>query len=197
MKQIDSYILEKLKIDNETEVGEGTNYVHPDDKDAEDVCNNLKANITMFCKYRNGANNVGKIKIMLGDGHYFIKPASAKNIYDELPEDANVSISLIKELANLGLGDSYVIDEYEDKIDTSSRINNLKRRFHYFLFNEFGMIFKDKKEANKELRQAKEKNKVSTRYRFKVITIEEASKMESSIYGDSIREINFFNKTFF
>lgn len=197
MKQIDSYILEKLKIDNETEVGEGTNYVHPDDKDAEDVCNNLKSNITMFCKYRNGANNVGKIKIMLGDGHYFIKPASAKNIYDELPEDANVSISLIKELANLGLGDSYVIDEYEDKIDTSSRINNLKRRFHYFLFNEFGMIFKDKKEANKELRQAKEKNKVSTRYRFKVITIEEASKMESSIYGDSIREINFFNKTFF
>lgn len=195
MKQIDSYILEKLKIDNKTEVGEGTNYIHPDDKDAEDVCNNLKANITMFCKYRNGVNNVGKIKIMLGDGHYFIKPASAKNIYDELPEDANVSTSIIKELANLGLGDSYVIDEYEDRIDTSSRINNLKRRFHYFVFNEFGMIFKDKKEANKELRQAKEKNKVSTRYRFKVITIEEASKMESSIYGDSIREVNFFNKT--
>ena len=68
-------------------------------------------------------------------------------------------------------------------------------RFHYFVFNEFGMLFKDKKEANKELREAKEKNKVSTRYRFKVITIEEASKMESSIYGDSIREINFFNKT--
>ena len=192
MKQIDSYILEKLKIDNETEVGEGTNYIHPDDKDAEDVCNNLKVNITMFCKYKNGANNVGKVKIMLGDGHYFIKPATAKNVYDELPEDANVSASLIKELADLGLGDSYVIDEYEDRIDTSSRINNLKRRFHYFVFNEFGMIFKDKKEANKELREAKEKNKVSTRYRFKVITIEEASKMESSIYGDSIREINFF-----
>ena len=34
-----------------------------------------------------------------------------------------------------------------------------------------------------------------TQYRYKVITIEEASKMESSIYGDSIREINFFNKT--
>lgn len=195
MKQIDSYILEKLKIDNETEVGEGTNYIHPDDKDAEDVCNNLKVNITMFCKYKNGANNVGKVKIMLGDGHYFIKPATAKNVYDELPEDANVSASLIKELADLGLGDSYVIDEYEDRIDTSSRINNLKRRFHYFVFNEFGMIFKDKKEANKELRQAKQENKVSTRYRFKVITIEEASKMESSIYGDSIREINFFNKT--
>ena len=195
MKQIDSYILEKLKIDNETEVGEGTNYIHPDDKDAEDVCNNLKVNIKMFCKYQNGANNVGNVKIMLGDGHYFIKPATAKNIYDELPEDANVSASLIKELADLGLGDSYVIDEYIDRIDTSSRINNLKRRFHYFVFNEFGMIFKDKKEANKELRQAKEENKVSTQYRFKVITIEEASKMESSIYGDSIREINFFNKT--
>lgn len=191
MKNIDLYINEKLHLNKGIEVIEGTNYVHPDDNDAEELCKSFKTDEVMYCKYENGRNNVGKVKLMLGDGHFYIKPNSAKRVTEALPDTPRVSYYLLEELFKAGLGDSYVINAYTTRTDTSSRINNLKRKYHHFYLGELGMIFKDKKEANSILREAKDKYYLSGSYKYKVISIEEASKMKSDVHGDHIEDIKF------
>ena len=199
MKQINTYITEKFKIDKDIKVldYESENdiqYVHPDDKDAENACKSFKTNEVMYCKYTNGRNNVGVIKLMLGDGHFYIKPTTAKSINEPLPDSPLVSQYILKDLVKVGLGDSYIINAYQSRIDTSSRINNLKRTYHYFYFGENGMIFKDKKEANSILKDAKQNYIFSSQYRYKLITIEEAANMKGSVHGDVIEDIKFIQK---
>lgn len=201
MKQINTYITEKFKIDKDIKVLDDesendTQYVHPDDQDAENACKSFNTNEVMFCTYTNGRNNVGKIKLMLGDGHFYIKPATAKNINDKLPDTPYVSQDVLNDLVKVGLGDSYIINAYQSRIDTSSKINNLKRTYHYFYLGENGMIFKDKKEVNSILNAAKYDYtyRLSGQYKYKIITIEEASNMKGSVYGDSIGNVKFIQK---
>lgn len=191
MINLNSYLIEKLVIDKDVEPGGTTNYIHPGDRDEKQACDTFKTDDVMYCKYQNGRNNVGKVKLMLGDDHFYIKPGDTKKITDKLPDTPHVSHFLLQDLVKVGLGDSYIINAYQSRVDTSSRINNLKRTYHYFYFGENGMIFKDKKEANTILKAAKQDYKLSGEYRYKVITIEDAANMKGSIYGDSIEDIKF------
>ena len=199
MKLINNYIFEKFKIDKDIKVSDDesendSQYIHPDDKNAEDACKSFDTNEVMYCKYANGTNHAGKIKLMLGDGHFYIKPVSAKNINDPLPDSPLVSQYALKDLVKVGLGDSYIINAYQSRIDTSSKINNLKRTYHYFYLGKNGMIFKDKKETNVILKAAKQDFKLPGQYKYKIITIEDAANMKGSIYGDSIEDIKFIQK---
>lgn len=201
MKKINSYIIEKFKIDKDIKVSNDesendSQYIHPDDKNAEDACKSFDTNEVMYCKYANGTNHAGKIKLMLGDGHFYIKPATAKNINDPLPDSPLVSQYALKDLVKVGLGDSYIINAYQSRIDTSSKINNLKRTYHYFYLGKNGMIFKDKKEPNAILKAAKYDYtyRLLGQYKYKIITIEEASNMKGSIHGDVIEDIKFIQK---
>lgn len=197
MININKYITEKLHLDKDIEISQAksdTPYVHPEEEDAENACKSFKTDEVMYCKYTNGRNNVGKIKLMLANDHFYIKPESAKNVNEQLPDSPLVSQYALKDLVNAGLGDSYIINAYQSRIDTSSRINNLKRTYHYFYFGENGMIFKDKKEANTILKAAKQDFKLPGQYKYKVITIEDAASMKGSVYGDSIEDIKFIQK---
>ena len=196
MININEYIIEKLHVGAgmKSEISEDDLCVHPGDPEAEDACKSFDTNEVMYCKYANGTNHAGKIKLMLGDGHFYIKPATAKNINDPLPDSPLVSQYILKDLVKVGLGDSYIINAYQSRIDTSSRINNLKRTYHYFYFGENGMIFKDKKEANSILKDAKQNYIFSSQYRYKLITIEEAANMKGSVHGDVIEDIKFIQK---
>ena len=193
MITINEYIIEKLHVGAgmKSEISEDDLCVHPDDPEAENACKSFDTNEVMYCKYANGRNHVGKIKLMLGDGHFYIKPATAKNINDPLPDSPLISQYALKYLIEVGLSDSYIIDAYQSRIDTSSRINNLKRTYHHFYFGENGMIFKDKKEANKILKAAKWDLKLSGQYRYKIITLKDAYNMKGSVYGDHIGDIKF------
>lgn len=191
MKQINSYIIEKLKIDKDSKFEEETIYVHPNERDAEQACDSFETDETMFCEYKNGRNNVGKVKLMLGNEHFYIKPRTAKSVTESLPDSPYVSNYIFKDLVKVGLGDSYVINAYQSRIDTTSRINNVRRKYHHFYFGQLGMIFKDKKEANTWLREAKSKYALSGEFKYKVITVEEAANMGSFIYGDSIGNVKF------
>lgn len=196
MKNLSEILLEKLKIDKDIEIVDNSyNYVHPSDNDAEDVCNSYKSGITMFCEPSGGRNNVGYIKLMLGDGHFYIKPKSAKTYDEKLPKSPNTSFYLIKDLYKLGLGDSYVIMAYQKRIDTSSRINNLKRTYLHFYLGENGLIFKDKIEANDALKYIKEN--YSREFKYRVSTIEglvELEKENGGVYGDSFGDVKFIEK---
>ncbi|MBQ3414866.1 MAG: hypothetical protein IJH39_05870 [Clostridia bacterium] len=197
MININKYITEKLHLDKDIEISQSKSdvpYVHPEEKDAEDACKSFKTDNVMYCKYANGRNHAGKVKLMLDNEHFYIKTEAAKNVNDSLPDTPHVSHSILNDLVKAGLGDSYVINAYQSRIDTSSRINNLKRTYHYFYFDENGMIFKDKKEANAILKAAKQDYKLSGQYRFKVITIEDAANMKGSVYGDSIEDVKFIQK---
>ena len=66
MITINEYIIEKLHVGAgmKSEISEDDLCVHPGDPEAEDACKSFNTKEVMYCKYANGRNNVGKIKLM-------------------------------------------------------------------------------------------------------------------------------------
>lgn len=184
MKNINTYILEKFKITKNTKVLDSNGV------DEKTIISSFNSDDVMYCKYQNGRNNVGEVKLMFEDEHFYIKPKTAKNVYDPLPDTPHMSIYILKDLLEAGLENKYVIVSSHSAIDTTSRINNLKRTVYNFYFGENGMIFNDKKETTQILRDAKQNYKLSGINKYKVSTIKEAIDI-SKLPGVNINYVKF------
>jgi len=188
MESINTYIVEKLKIDKKIKVTKkDPNKVNPDDGErAQEACKNIADAKEDISKHIDGYIYTTKIKMIIKDGHFLIRP---KDIGDDekIHETSEIGPAFLHDLTKNNLGHLYLIVGYR-----KSGYNE----DYYFFFGKNGELFNDKKEALYIINRFdcsyapwdSKKGKYLS-LRFKPMTIEEASKIpwNRDIHLDYIR----------
>ena len=188
MIDINEYIIEKLHLNKDIKIDNTSDevFISADDSDAKEYAEKLTKEIHKI---------TNRYSIVVGDSgegnHFYIRPSNDLSLNKSMKENFMYCI-ILDNLAEY-LGHLYVVAGKITAIDSSSRINNLKKTFWMFYFGEHGEIFNSKKEATKRLKEAKNDiDKLGGSGRtFKVMTIKEASDIKTSIYGDEKEEVRF------
>ena len=187
MINIYDYIVEKFKISKDIKVdNEDTNLVSVDDENVQDIIDETNKLIH---------KTLPGYSLIIGDSgdgkHFHIRPIRDLKLGKSM-KDKYLPCFLLDDLEKY-LGHLYVIGGKISRIDTSSRINNLKRTYWMFYLGEYGEIFNTKAEANKYLKAARnDTDKLAGTGRvFKVMTIKEVSDIKTSIYGAKKENIRF------
>ena len=188
MININEYIIEKLHLDKDIKVDNTSDEVliSANDSDAKEYAEKLNKEIHKI---------TGSYSVVVGDSgdgnHFYIRPSNDLT-FGKSMKDKVIDCWILDDLVKY-LGHLYIVAGKISRIDTSSRINNLKRTFWMFYLGEHGEIFNDKKEATKRLKEARNDiGKLGGSSRtFKVMTIKEASDIEASMYGNKKEEIRF------
>lgn len=180
MRKINIYIIEKLKIDSDTKVEKSEQEsILPNSEQGKRILSNFSTKYDIISRSKSY-----KIELKEKNNHFCI---TSKDIDKKQPW--SIFHFFLDELVKCGLGGQYIIASYYDRIDTSSRINKLKRRYWNFLLGEDGILFNSPKETREAIRNGKSNYHLGGDKKYKVMTVKEASKIEGSIYGDSLGDI--------
>lgn len=191
MININNYIFEKLHLDKDIDVSNQNEQITVDDPNADSLCEEFNKKFDKKDIVTLGYNLVlGDI----GDGkHFFLRPKNNLKLKDVLDKSKNqITHIWLKQMSEF-IGGLYIIVSKYSKIDTSSRINNLKRTYYDFFLGDHGELFNNKKDAKQFLEGAKKDYDAlpSDGRTYKIMTIEEASKLEGGVYGAQCGDIKF------
>ena len=187
MKEINSYIIEKLHLNKDIEISkELGDKINPTDADAEDVCKQITNAKEKITKHINGRVYSTYIKLIIQDGYFLVRPDDIKDD-EEIDETSEIGPAFLHDLNKAKLGHLFIIDgqRYSQGIT-----------YHYFFFGRNGKIFNNKKEAKSliDVRNSRFSpwDTSKGRYmslRYKPITIEEASKIpwDRTTHKDDLR----------
>lgn len=187
MKQINSYIIEKLHLNKDIEISkELGDKINSTDADAEDVCKKITNVKERISKHINGRTYSANIKLIVKDGYFLVRPDDIKDD-EEIDKTSEIGPAFLHDLNMAKLGHLFIIDGQRYSAGIT---------YHYFFFGRNGKIFNNKKEAKSLIDMSNpryspwdsKKGKYMS-IRCKPITIEEASKIpwDRTTHKDNIR----------
>ena len=174
MRTIDSYIIEKLKLDKRIKINNinGDEVYATDGKLAEEACKKVNKQEETISKHINGYVYSSKAKLIVKDDHFYVRPDDIKDD-EEIHKTSDIGPAFLHTLEKAKLGHLYIIVGYR---------SSQGETYYYYFFGEDGKIFNDKKEAKSiiDKRTSRYSPFDSKRYRplslrYKPMTIKEAA----------------------